>query len=215
MNEPRPSLDRDTTGTGYADRLVRLQMVWWKRLLPVQAPYRWNIRRLRPGFTLDLGCGIGRNLSHLDGHGVGIDHNPDSVRMTRDRGFRAFTPDEFDASDYARPSAFDSLLAAHLVEHLDEAECRQLLRRYLPHVRPGGRLILISPQEAGFASDSTHVTYFDLQALDRLGRSLGVEAERAFSFPLPRWAGTTFRYNEFVWVGCTAHPIRQDPARRR
>ena len=34
-----------TESSEYADRLVDLQRVWWKRVLPVQAPYLWNLRR--------------------------------------------------------------------------------------------------------------------------------------------------------------------------
>src|SRR5687767_14294594 len=32
----------DTSSDEYAERLVALQGVWWKRALNVQAPYRWN-----------------------------------------------------------------------------------------------------------------------------------------------------------------------------
>ena len=56
-------------------------MVWWKKLLDVQAPYRWNLQRLKLGLTLEIGCGIGRNLMHLKGQGIGIDHNFQSVEM--------------------------------------------------------------------------------------------------------------------------------------
>ena len=44
-----------TRGEDYAQRLVRLQMAPWKRWLNVQAPFRWNLTRLRPGFTLVVG----------------------------------------------------------------------------------------------------------------------------------------------------------------
>src|SRR5215468_2590796 len=83
----------------YAARLIHQQeAILWKRWLDVQAPYRWNLRRLSPGFTLDIGCGIGRNLLHLAGDGVGIDHNAHSVEIARSRGLAAFTPGEFQAS---------------------------------------------------------------------------------------------------------------------
>jgi len=42
---------RDTQGPEYTDELLAKQMAWWKRILDVQAPYRWNLRRLNPGFT--------------------------------------------------------------------------------------------------------------------------------------------------------------------
>ncbi|MGE5361680.1 MAG: hypothetical protein ACM3NQ_21905, partial [Bacteroidales bacterium] len=73
----------------YAQRLVRLQTAGWKRALRVQAPFAWNLRRLRPGFTLDLGCGIGRTLEHLGRFGAGLDINEYCVREARARGLTA------------------------------------------------------------------------------------------------------------------------------
>lgn len=191
-----------TAGGDYTQRLLRKETAWWKRALDVQRPYRWNLRRLDPGFTLDLGCGLGRNLGHLGGHGVGIDHNPTSVATCRDRGLEAYTPEEFAASPRNEPATFDSLLAAHLVEHLEPEAARDLLRRHLPLVKVGGKLILITPQERGYASDVTHVAYVDLAGLESLVHALGATVERRFSFPFP-WAvvGKVFTYNEFVVVG--------------
>ena len=80
------SPETDTRDREYTERLIRLQRAPWKRWLDVQAPYRWNLRRLAPGFTLEVGCGIGRNLEHLRGEGVGLDHNPYSVAAARQAG---------------------------------------------------------------------------------------------------------------------------------
>ncbi len=189
-----------TEAADYADRLARLESVWWKRLLDVQRPYRWNLRRLDPGFTLDVGCGLGRNLGHLAGHGVGVDHNPDSVAIARARGLRAYTPEEFRASPDAAPGSFDSLLCAHVVEHLAAGDAHALLATYLPSVRAGGQVILITPQERGYATDATHVRFVDFDALDALCRELGVNVVRRRSFPFPRPVGRAFPYNEFVVV---------------
>ena len=63
---------RDTAGAEYAERLRRLDTSWWRRTLNVQAPYRWNIRRLHLGRVLDVGSGLGRNLAHLGNNGVGV-----------------------------------------------------------------------------------------------------------------------------------------------
>ncbi len=189
-----------TDAADYARRLARLESVWWKRLLDVQRPYRWNLRRLHPGLTLDLGCGLGRNLAHLDGHGVGVDHNEDSVAVARARGLRAFTPEEFAASPHAVTSSFDSLLCAHVVEHLPADDGQALLAAYLGFVRPGGSVILITPQERGYGTDATHVRFVDFAALDDLCARLGLGVVSRRSFPFPRAAGRVFPYNEFVVV---------------
>jgi SAM-dependent methyltransferase len=194
-------MDRRTDDAAYTDRLRGKEGVWWKRLLDVQRPYRWNLCRLDLGFTLDLGCGLGRNLGHLGGRGVGVDHNPTSVAECRARGLEAYTPDEFLASDRARPGTFDALLAAHLVEHLPAGEGEALLRSYLPYVRPGGKVVLITPQPRGYASDPTHVRYVDADGLRSVAADLGLSVDRVFSFPFPsEVVGRLFTYNEFVLI---------------
>jgi SAM-dependent methyltransferase len=188
---------RDTTSAGYTNRLRARSEVWWKRLLPVQAPYRWNLRRQGLGKTIDLGCGIGRNLVALDPGSIGIDHNPDSVALCRERGLTALTPQEWQSSDHRRLESFDGLLLAHVVEHLTPQAGRDLVAEYLPYLRPGGRVFFVCPQERGYASDPSHVFFADGAHLTALAVGLGLRPERWRSFPLPRAAGSAFVYNEF------------------
>lgn len=191
----------DTAREDYTNRLQRKESVAWKRWLDVQRPYRWNLQRLNLGFTLDLGCGLGRNLGHLGGRGVGIDHNATSVAVCRSRGFEAYTPEEFAMSPRSTSGSFDSLLAAHLVEHLPSNDVVPLLREHLRFVRPGGKLVLITPQALGYRSDPTHVQFVDFTVLRSIAEELDVREERCFSFPLPsQIAGRFFTYNEFVLV---------------
>jgi SAM-dependent methyltransferase len=185
-----------TDTAAYADRLDGVQGAWWKRFAP--NPYRWFLRRQHLGFTLDVGCGVGRGLDYLRGDGVGIDHNAEAVRRCRERGFTAFTADEFPSTAFATPGRFDALLSAHVIEHLDTDAADALLATYLPFVRPGGRVLLITPQERGFASDPTHVTFTDDARLAELCTGAGLLVQSRRSFPLPRAAGRWFVYNEFI-----------------
>ena len=186
-----------TDTADYAERLRRKQSLWWKRLLHVQAPYHWNLRRQELGRTLDVGCGIGRNLGVLAPGSVGVDHNADSVALARSMGYDAYTVQEFMDGELAVPGAFDGMLLAHVVEHMEREQALKLLADYLPFVRPGGRVFLVCPQERGYASDSTHIWFAQDSDLDELVGTLGLELERSFSFPFPRKAGKLFIYNEF------------------
>jgi SAM-dependent methyltransferase len=174
--------------------------IWWKKALDVQAPFRWNLRRLNPGFVLDIGCGLGRNLIHLKGHGVGVDHNPYSVEVARSRGLRAFTPEEFELSEFYAPGSFDSILLSHVAEHMMQHEVVELLSGYIPLLKPEGKTILITPQEYGFRSDPTHVQLMTFENLRAVGGALGLIPLKEFSFPFPRLFGRIFKYNEFVSV---------------
>lgn len=187
-----------TQGSDYAARLQTLEQARWKRVLDVQRPYRWNLRRLVEGMVLDVGCGIGRNLVALEGRAVGVDHNPDSIALARQRGCVAFTAEEFQASEHARHGAFGTMLLAHVVEHMPHADAVELVRSYLPYLAPRGQLLLICPQEKGYTTDVTHVEFADFDALRDLSLQVGAAPEKEMSFPLPRWAGRVFPYNEFV-----------------
>ena len=187
----------DTSSSEYADRLRRKEYARWKQVLDVQAPYRWNLKRQQLGRTLDVGCGIGRNLVSLSDDSVGVDHNKESVAEARNRGFTALDTEQWSTSDLKVPASFDSLLFAHVIEHMDEPTAVALVEEYLPFLRPGGNVFFICPQERGYASDSTHVRFVDLDALGELSRKVGLKPVKSFSFPFPRFAGKAFLYNEF------------------
>ena len=115
------------------------------------------MRRQGLGRTLDVGCGIGRNLGVLSSGSVGVDHNAKSVALARSMGYDAYTVQEFLEGELAVPATFDGLLLAHVIEHMDREQALKLCGEYLPFVRPGGRVFLVCPQERGYASDPTHV----------------------------------------------------------
>ena len=190
----------DTKDERYTRRLTTLQGAWWKRAFDVQRPYRWNLRRLDLGVTLDIGCGIGRNLAALAPGSVGVDHNAASVAEASRRGLTAMGSREFEASDHAREAAFDSLLFAHVIEHMGAEEGQHLVEAYLRYLRPAGRVVFVCPQERGYAKDPTHVRFVDADALRTLSVASGLAVERSYSFPFPRAAGRMFPYNEFVVV---------------
>ncbi|WP_404391266.1 class I SAM-dependent methyltransferase [Humibacillus xanthopallidus] len=201
-------MSEGTEAASYAERLHTKQHVWWKRILPVQLPYRLNIKRQRLGRTLDIGCGIGRNMKALSPDSLGIDHNTQSIEIAKREGMRAMTVEEFLASDEARPASFDGFLIAHVLEHMDEDHGRELLRTYLPYLRPGGSVFIVCPQEVGYRSDPTHVRFTTGEDIERVCREVGLTPQSNFSFPFPRPLGKVFIYNEF----CVKATLEAAPA---
>ena len=190
----------DTRDSEYTDRLRLRTFATWKVRLNVQAPYRWNLRRQRLGRTLDVGCGIGRNLSALDPGSIGIDHNPTSVAFARENGLDAMTTREWSAVAHEYFDAFDSMLIAHVIEHVPREDARQLILDYLPALKAGGKVFMICPQERGYSSDATHVSWTTGQDLEELAIACDLVPGRWQSFPLPRAVGRWFTYNEFTLV---------------
>lgn len=191
------ALMETTDGEDYTRRLVDRGGAPWKRFLNVQAPYQWNLRRWDLGRTLDVGCGIGRNLPTLAPGSVGVDHNVTAVALARANGLQAMTVEEFFTSGEAAPASFDGILLSHVIEHMPAKAGIEMIQMYLPCLKPGGKVLLICPQERGYASDPTHVRWTTGEDLERLAQEVCLRPERWTSFPLPRAFGRVFTYNEF------------------
>lgn len=80
-------------------------------------------------------------------------------------------------------------------------DAENLVRDHLPYLRSGGQVIVIVPQEVGYASDDTHVNFLAADDVVALLASCGLSTERNYSFPFPRIVGWVFRHNETVVVG--------------
>jgi SAM-dependent methyltransferase len=184
----------------YAERLASLQGARWKQVLDVQRPYRKVLEKYCTGKVLEIGSGTGRNLRNLRGRAVGIDVNEEAVRMCRDQGLTAYTPETFVGSPDDLPGTYDALLLSHLLEHVTVEAGDGLIRDHLRYLKPGGIVLAICPQERGFSSDHTHIRWVDFDGLESHRQSVGLESVRAFSFPFPRAFGRLFIYNEFIHV---------------
>jgi SAM-dependent methyltransferase len=200
MQSPKNFPGSPTQDSGYSRQLLKSQDAWWRRFFNVQAPYAWNLRRLDLGFTLDIGCGLGRHLLNLAGNGVGIDHNTTSVQYARSQGLRVFTPEAFQGSEFNRPQLFDAMLLSHVAEHMTREQAVDLLSLYSPLLKTGGKLVIITPQEAGFKRDNTHREFMDFGKLRQIATALGFKPLKEYSFPLPHSLGHFFYFNEFISV---------------
>jgi len=148
--------------------------------------YRWHIRRRATGRVLDIGCGIGMNMRFLDSGCVGVDHNPTSIKAAKEFGFTAFTNEEFKTAGKSYLGAFDSMLIAHVMEHLDFETGVELVQEYLPYLKPNGRVVLITPNDRELKLDETHVRYVDLAVSRRTLEAVGgLKVIKAFGRPLP------------------------------
>lgn len=190
-----------TEDYSYTNRLLKKSL--WKGLLDVQRPYRNHLQSLNLGNVLEIGCGIGRNLINLGKRNgdVGVDHNISSVQECTSRGLTAFTSAEFIKSKYAVKESFDTILVAHVLEHLSEADASELLRSYISFLKPNGAIMIITPQEAGFRSDPTHLTMMNPPLVKKILTEFCGASITQYSFPLPKIFGLIFKYNENVSLG--------------
>lgn len=126
------------------------------------------VRKLR-GPTVDFGCGVGELLRRLPAGSLGLEINPVSVEHCRSEGLDALVYDG-NADDWSltildRQRGFQSLVASHVLEHLERPmdKLSSLLRACN---RLGmQRALVIVPGRRGYESDNTHRTFIDEKML--------------------------------------------------
>jgi 2-polyprenyl-3-methyl-5-hydroxy-6-metoxy-1,4-benzoquinol methylase len=100
------------------------------------------------GRVLEVGCGAGNSLLTLQGLGwqtQGIDFDMGAVRAARERGLSV---SEGGLAEQAYPDAtFDAVAMVHVIEHVPDPVAVLIETRRV--LRPGGRLVLITPNSAG------------------------------------------------------------------
>lgn len=96
------------------------------------------------GSVLDIGCGIGNFVEWAGRRGmraIGADVDADAVATARERGLDAHLVD--DLADSIPPGSVDLLTLWDVIEHVHDP--RGLLERSLAFVRPGGFVVLETP----------------------------------------------------------------------
>ena len=159
---------------GFGTETVRQARVWYLRFIP------------EPGDLLDVGCGRGEFLAAAAeaGHRVlGLDHDRAMLAEARE-----LPVCERDALDYLQstPDCYDSITAFHVIEHLAVPEAEALIRLAADRLRPGGRLIIATPNPGSlptiaheFWRDPTHVRPYDRELIEFLTAGSGLETVSA------------------------------------
>lgn len=97
---------------------------------------------------LDLGCGRGESLEVFKAHGLtarGVDGSAEMVEQCRRKGLEAVEGDLFDHLAAAEPEGLGAVVSFHVIEHLDVESLDRLVRLAFRALRPGGLLILETP----------------------------------------------------------------------
>jgi SAM-dependent methyltransferase len=132
------------------------------------AAYLPYLRELPEGApVLDLGCGRGEALALLRDHGIagrGVDSSARMVQLCRERGLEAEVGDLFGVLEGLPEGSLAGVVSFHVIEHLPVGALDQLVRLAYRALRPGGALILETPNPLSvvvaarnFWLDPTHV----------------------------------------------------------
>ena len=142
--------------------------------------------------VLDVGCGEGVFLDLLRSagrNGVGVDASADDLAPARARGLEVVQDDGIAYLERS-PAAFDGVFCAHVIEHLQPEAAVRLITAAHRAIRPGGRLVLITPEirdlevlTERFWLDLTHVRPYPERLLIQLCATHGFEVERSGNDP--------------------------------
>lgn len=119
------------------------------------------------GGVLDVGPGRGEWLAMLaerDVPAYGVESNPSQADRIRDRGLRVEDGDAVAHLQRVPAASLDMVTAFHVIEHLDIEALLALLSAARAALRPGGRLVLETPNPTNlvmaacnFHLDPTHL----------------------------------------------------------
>lgn len=103
----------------------------------------------------DLGCGLGGFVKLLRSHGIdafGVDSDPMCVKEARNHDIPVIQDDVLGYLHQVEAESLDAIFSAHLVEHLPYAVVLELIELSLRALRPGGRLLLATPNPRALVS---------------------------------------------------------------
>jgi SAM-dependent methyltransferase len=133
--------------------------------------------------VIDIGCGRGEWLELLLGNGyvgIGCDSNEWMVNACRERGLNAVKEDGVHFLNSLEEGSVAAITAFHVVEHLPTSKLLALIDGSLRVLRPGGMLILETPNPSNmlvashnFYLDPTHQKPVPLQLLQFLVEARG------------------------------------------
>lgn len=146
--------------------------------------------------VLDLGCGRGEALALLRDQGIagrGADASARMVQLCRERGLAAEEGDLFEVLAGTADGSLGGVVSFHVIEHLPAAALDRLVRLAYRALRPGGVLILETPNPLSivvaarnFWLDPTHVRPVHPESLKLMYELAGFEpVERLDLRPFP------------------------------
>lgn len=133
---------------------------------------------------LDLGCGQGFMLRYLQSVGftnlIGVDISAEQIEKAKAQGFNAIQADAFDFLK-EHTDQFKVIVSIDLIEHFKKEEILELLDLMYAALKPGGLLILQTPNGEGLLpgyviyGDFTHFTILSPLSLRHILALTGFE----------------------------------------
>lgn len=141
---------------------------WLRGKNPIQEIF------LKENVILDIGCGEGNVLRKNRKQAHGIDVNTTIVRQLQKRGFQV---KEGSATSIPyQDSFFDVVHCSNIIEHLTPNDAQTMFREIKRVLKPGGKIILITPMPKTVWNTFGHIKPYPPMAIRKLFREISLEA---------------------------------------
>lgn len=132
---------------------------------------------------LDVGCGIGANLSTLKEFGylnvIGVDISKQMVNSSKELGHQAFLPDELIEKD------FDVIFFSHVIEHLGYPDIVKFLEFYFSKAKRNAQIVIVTPTlYDAFFNDVDHIKPYFADGLMMLFSQSNISRQYSSQFEL-------------------------------
>jgi 2-polyprenyl-3-methyl-5-hydroxy-6-metoxy-1,4-benzoquinol methylase len=164
--------------------------------------HRLLLKMVPTGRILDIGCSGGYLAERLAGAGstiIGVELDPPAAERAREFCDEVLVGDAETIALPFEPASFDAIVCGDLIEHLRDPGA--LLARVRPLLKPGGRLVLTTPNVANWTIrlqllfgrfrytdrgilDRTHLHLFTRATLAECLETAGYELE-VFDYTVP------------------------------
>jgi 2-polyprenyl-3-methyl-5-hydroxy-6-metoxy-1,4-benzoquinol methylase len=150
------------------------------------------LQEQKPGSLLDVGCGDGAFLNRMRHRGWtvnGVDFDPGAIRGAKVKYGLDLRLGDLHSASFA-DNAFDAVTMSHVIEHVPDPQA--LFQEAHRILRPGGRLVLTTPNPSSYGHREfkahwfgldvpRHLYLFPLNVLTSLGRQAGFQGTEAWS----------------------------------
>jgi 2-polyprenyl-3-methyl-5-hydroxy-6-metoxy-1,4-benzoquinol methylase len=129
----------------------------------------------RDAAVLDAACGAGELLHYLLSRGYrsarGVDLSAEQVAQARSSGLANVEQADMFAHLAESAGRYDLIVASHVLEHLPKSETVRCLRALRDALRPGGRMLILTPNAGSplglpySLGDFTHEVHFTAMSL--------------------------------------------------
>ena len=148
---------------------------------------------------LDVGCSVGIFLNYGSKKSLGLDVNPFNINLiNKSKNKKALLIKE-NGEFPLRSESFKTVICDQVLEHIEDPT--NIIQEISRAVKRNGKIIIGLPMEKGFAADSDHKKFYNIQSIkQKITTNFQFSYQFHFYFPIPfSFAGKYFSW-QYIYI---------------